>query len=241
MPLEASTDLLAGQWQRSERFLAAVDAPLGAIRDEVLPAFDALEKQRHIDTAEGAWLDYLGTRAGIDRPSVPTDATDARFGFEGFGTGFDRAPFHGASELAPLVPLPDAVFRRFVRARGVLIFGRGTFQEFYVACRHIDPGCRVVDNRDMTVSVVTTMGKTFELADSVGALPRPAGVLVIYSEPGRWGFEGFGEPWDTAPFRGSGGAVYVVTSGRPAAAGATTRARCASSLSARRTMKPCAS
>ena len=86
----------------------------------------------------------------------------------------------------------------------MLIFGTGTFQEFHVACRHIDPGCLVVDNRDMTAIVQTLLTTTFELADSVNALPRPAGVQVIYSEPGLWGFEGFGEPWDTAPFRGSG-------------------------------------
>ena len=203
MALEASTALLAGQWARSDRMLAAVDAPLAAIREEVLPAFDELVLQRNIDTAEGAWLDYLGTRVGLDRPSIPGVDGD-RFGFEGSGVGFDRAPFHGRVELAPLVPLPDAIFRRFVRARGVLIFGKGTFQEFFVACRHIDPGCRVFDNRDMTMIVQTTQKAVFELADSVGALPRSAGVQVIYAEPGLWGFEGPGEPWDTAPFRGSG-------------------------------------
>ena len=83
MALEASTELLAGQWKRSDRMLAAVDAPLAAIREEVLPAFDELVLQRNIDTAEGAWLDYLGTRVGIDRPSIPTTATGDRFGFEG--------------------------------------------------------------------------------------------------------------------------------------------------------------
>ena len=204
MALEASTDLLAGQWYRSTRMLAAVDAPLAAIREGVMPAFDELEKQRHIDTAEGAWLDYLGTRVGLDRPSIPRDTTGERFGFEGAGAGFDRVPFHGRRNLDPLVPLPDAIYRRFIRARGVLIFGRGTFQEFHVACRHIDPGCRVTDNRDMTVGVQTTMQSTFELADSAGALPRAAGVQVVYGAPGLWGFEGAGEPWDTAPFRGSG-------------------------------------
>ena len=204
MALEASTELLAGQWARSERFLAAVDAPLAAIREEVLPAFDELDRMRHIDTAVGAWLDYLGTRVGLDRPSIPRDTTGERFGFEGPGAGWDRAPFHGRRNLDPLVPLPDAIFRRFIRARGVLIFGRGTFQEFFTACRHIDPGCLVIDNRDMTVGVQTTMQGTFELADSSGALPRAAGVQILYGSPGLFGFEGAGEGWDRAPFRGSG-------------------------------------
>ena len=204
MALEASTELLAGQWQRSERMLAAVDAPLAAIREDVLPAFDELDRMRHIDTAAGAWLDYLGTRVGLDRPSIPRDTTGERFGFEGAGAGWDRAPFHGRRNLDPLVPLPDAIFRRFIRARGVLVFGRGTFQEFHVACRHIDPGCRVTDNRNMTVGVQTTMQATFELADESGALPRAAGVMVVYGAPGLFGFEGAGEGWDRAPFRGSG-------------------------------------
>ena len=192
MELEASTELLAGQWQRSERLLAAVDAPLAAIREGVIPAFDALELMRHIDTAEGAWLDWLGTRVGLDRPSIEGDTTADRFGFEGAGQGFDRVPFHGRRNLDPLVPLPDSIYRRFIRARGVLIFGLGTFQEFHVACRHIDPGCRVTDNRNMTMGVQTTMQSTFELADEVGALPRAGGVQVVYGAPGLWGFEGAG-------------------------------------------------
>ena len=54
----------------------------------------------------------------------------------------------------------------------------------------------------MTVGVQTTMQSIFELADEVGALPRAGGVQVVYGQPGLWGFEGAGEPWDTAPFRG---------------------------------------
>ena len=136
MALEASTELLAGQWQRSERMLAAVDAPLAAIREDVLPAFDELDRMRHIDTAVGAWLDYLGTRVGLDRPSIPRDTTGERFGFEGAGAGWDRAPFHGRRNLDPLVPLPDAIFRRFIRARGDAGQVLST-----VAFREVDPPC----------------------------------------------------------------------------------------------------
>ena len=101
-------------------------------------------------------------------------------------------PFHGRRNLDPLVPLPDAIYRRFIRARGVLIFGRGTFQEFHVACRHIDPGCRVTDNRNMTVGVQTTMQSIFELADEVGALPRAGGVQVVYGAARPVGLRGRG-------------------------------------------------
>ena len=36
-------------------------------------------------------------------PSISTDATADRFGFEGAGEGFDRVPFHGNRNLDPLV------------------------------------------------------------------------------------------------------------------------------------------
>ena len=201
--LEASTELLASQWRDSPRLNAAVDAPLREIQEGFLDSVDALDPQRDVDTATGIWLDWLGTRVGLDRPSVPDPSADA-FGFEGAGTGWDRAPFRGSSTVGALRPLPDETFRRFVRARGILVFSEGSFQDFWQACRIIDPAARIVDNRDMTVSIVTTRQSQFELADRIGALPRTAGVMIIYSEPGRFGFEGAGDTFDTAPFQGAG-------------------------------------
>ena len=205
MNLEASTELLAQQWQNSPKLMAAIDAPLETIRESVLPPFDTLDRMRTIENAEGVWLDFLGRKLGIDRPTISVSATSARFGFEGAtrATGFDRAPFHGSREEDPIVPLPDALFRRLVRARGVVVRFDGSIQMFVRACRHIDPSCSVVDNRDMTVTIVTDEQDFFELAESAGALPRTAGVGIIYSQLGLFGFEGIGEGFDQAPFRGS--------------------------------------
>ena len=105
--------------------------------------------------------------------------------------------------MGVLQPLPDEIFRRFVKARGILVFSAGSFQDFWLACRIIDPAARIVDNRDMTVAIVTTRQSQFELADRIGALPRTAGVMIVYSQPGRFGFEGSGETFDTAPFQGA--------------------------------------
>lgn len=203
--LQASTQLLAGQWQLSPKLLAAVDAPLAAIREEVLPALDAIEQQLDIDDAEGYWLDILGALLGIDRPAVAGAATGDRFGFEGAGVSFDTAPFRGANPVAALEPLPDEVYRKLIRTRGLVVLSDGTFQTFFKAAMILDPGAVVTDNRDMTLGVVTTQRSMFELADSVDALPLNAGVGIVYGVPGRFGFEGIGEPFDTAPFRGRGG------------------------------------
>ena len=204
--LATSTDLLASQWQNSPRLIATVDAPIQAVQEEFIDELDALEVQRDIDTATGVWLDYLGTRVGLKRPSVPGRST-VRYGFEGSdtGVGWDRAPFDGSSTPGDLQPLPDEIFRRFIKARGRLVLGNGNFPDFFAACQIIDPASQIFDNRDMTVSIRTTRQAQFELADSIGALQRSAGVMIIYSEPGRFGFEDAGETWDSAPFQGASG------------------------------------
>ena len=113
MALEATSDLVIGQWVDSPRLRAAIEAPIDAIREEVLPAFDRLTLMRHIDTAEGVWLDYLGVRVGIRRPATTDPSADLRFGFTGptQSRGFDTVPFSGDAANAAVYPLPDGVFQ----------------------------------------------------------------------------------------------------------------------------------
>ena len=54
----------------------------------------------------------------------------------------------------------------------------------------------------MTVRVVTSRRRLLELADSIGALPRTAGVLIIYADRGRFGFDQAGVPFDQGAFTG---------------------------------------
>ena len=185
MQLQTTTDLLIGQWATAPRLEAAIEAPLDVLRDEVCVALTALDRMRELDNAEGVWLDYLGVRVGIRRPSTTDPAADLRWGLEGppQSRGFDQVPFAGDEVNAAVYPLPDAVFRRFVRARVVLIFGDGTAQTFARGVQEIDPDAILVDNRDMTVDVTTLYVEVLELADSIGALPRSAGVTVTYATP----------------------------------------------------------
>ena len=183
MTLEATTDLVIGQWFDSPRLRAAIDAPVDVANEDVVPAFDRITLMREIDSAEGVWLDYLGVRVGIRRPTQRDPSMDDRLGFDMAGEPFDQAPFRGDVISDAVYPLNDEMFRRFIKARAILDLGDGTFQTFSKAVRTIDPGAAVQDQRNMTVRVVTSLSTFLELADEVGALPRTAGVLIALRRP----------------------------------------------------------
>ena len=201
MALEASTDLLVGFWSGSPRLRGSIDAMLDPLRDDVLPALDQLQLMRAIDDAEGVWLDYLGVRYGLRRPSTTDPAADTRFGFDDAGAGFDQQPFRGDRANDSVYPLPDALYRKLVKARAILDLADGTPQTFARAVRAIDPAAIVRDNRDMTVTVRTNEQPLIELADAAGALPRTAGVRIIYQATDAFGFDQAGVGFDQAPFR----------------------------------------
>ena len=174
------TDTLLGQWQASPRFRAIVTDILQPILDNGLDVFRRIELMRDIDEAEGVWLDYLGVLVGVRRPATTDPTLDDRFGFTEAGEQFDVAPFRGSTANAAVYPLPDATFRRFVKARAIMVLGDGTIRTFTDAVHEIDGSAVVVDNRDMSVTITTAMRPLVELADNIGALPRTAGVRVIY-------------------------------------------------------------
>ena len=148
------------------------------------------------------WLDYLGTRLGIERPATTDPAQDDRFGFDMAGSPFDQAPFRGDVANDAVYPLPDALYRRLVKARAIMVLGDGTIYTFSRAVREIDESAAVQDQRNMTVRVVTSRRRLLELADTIGALPRTAGVLIIYADRGRFGFDQAGVPFDQGAFTG---------------------------------------
>ena len=198
--LDATTDLVVGQWRDSPRLLSAIQAPLEAITADVLPALDRVALMHEVEEAEGIWLDYLGRRVGLSRPATTDPSQDDRFGFDRAGVGFDQGPFRGDGANDAIYPLVDTLFRRLVKSRAILVLGDGTFATFVRAARQIDPGARVRDLRNMTIRVVTGMRALFELADAAGALPRSAAVRVIYADTGRFGFDRTGVGFDQGPF-----------------------------------------
>ncbi|MYE23303.1 MAG: DUF2612 domain-containing protein [Gammaproteobacteria bacterium] len=191
MPRTDLPALLLGQWQNSPKLVAVARDIIQWARDNILDGHDDMAANLNLATAGGLWLDMLGARVGLPRPLTTDPAQDTRFGFDSAGQGWDQVPFRGVAANDAVFPLPDAVYRRMLAARAVLMFGQGTFGDLLAAVRAVDSAARVVDNRDMTVSVVTSQLDTLLLADEVGALPRSAGVRLVITEtmPNRlvWG------------------------------------------------------
>ena len=193
-----SSELLIGQWTAAPRLRGLVDLFLDDIRNRVVPVLERLRLFEEIDTAVGVWLDRLGVRLGLRRPASTDPQQDERIGFTGptQAQGFDQAPFAGDQANQAVYPLPDAIYRRMCRARAILLLGDGTIQTFKRAVQAIDPGAAVEDQRNMTIRVVTVLREYLELADTVGALPRSAGVALDFQDRGLFGFDDAGQPFD---------------------------------------------
>ena len=192
--------VLLGQWQAAPRLSGTVTEVLQPILDDAVGAAARIQLMLDIDHAEGVWLDALGRKLGLDRPATSDPSMDERFGFDMAGNPFDTQPFRGDPVNDAVYPLPDIIYRRFVKARAVLVLGDGTIFTYREAIRHIDPTAAVFDQRDMSIRVVTSRRTFLILADSIGALPRTAGIMIRYADRGRFGFDMAGVPWDQGPF-----------------------------------------
>ena len=177
--LEASTKLLIDQWRapRAPVLNAKIQIFLTAVQTFVLDAMDDMDRMRDLDEAEGVWLDRLGERIGMPRPSVVVQGEV--FGFDSAGVGFDQARIRDEEPVQPQQPLGDALYRKLIRARGWTLLSYGNAEYFLRAVREIDPDATLTDNDDMTFTVTTGFDNDVKLADRVGALPRPAGVRMV--------------------------------------------------------------
>lgn len=205
MSLSNRIELLIGQWQESPKLQALLRVALER-GDDVISAIENIQRMQNLDTAEGVWLDWLGVRLGVRRPSSARPADDPRWGIRGTEQSrpYDIAPFTGAEEHNQVFPLGDELFRRFLRARGVVLMADGTFADYIRAVRYIDADVVVIDHYDMSITVRTDVADVLMIADNIGCLPRVAGVFVKYEALTAWGFAGAGAPFDTALFRRRG-------------------------------------
>ena len=200
--ITVGTHLLLGQWRNAENLKTLIDIGIEAFRERIEKPHQRLRAMGRIDDAEGVWLDYLGRRYGIERPYTNQAGIgeDERFGFDDAGVGWDQAPFRGDAAHDAVFPLPDPIYRKFVRSRAILVVGDNTFATFERSALAIDPRCRVADNHDMSLLVVTHLRWQFELADRIGALARNGGVKMIIRDRGRFGFDAAGVGFDQGPF-----------------------------------------
>ena len=198
--IETTADLLIGQWEGSPKIRGLAEIFRDMMVEDVIPALEEIRLMRQIESAAGVHLDYLGRRLGVERPASTDPAQDLRFGFDAAGQGFDQVPFSGDTSNDAVFPLPDGVYRRFLRGRAIALLSDGTFQTLVRSVRAIDGGAAVQDRRDMTVRVVTSRQSLIELADASGCLARNAGVLLTFAQRGRFGFDEAGVPFDQGPF-----------------------------------------
>lgn len=198
MQIQASSDLLISQWRFAPKMNTLVQTNIDIVQEDVGDTLTQLERMFNVDTAEGVWLDYLGIRVGIYRPLLRVPANQSRFGWRTVSPpgspqsppySFDQASFKGDIENQNRFPMSDFIFRRLVKARGILVVSRGNFESFVRAVRLIDPDAECVDNRNMTITIATNNQDDIEVADGAGALPRPAGVLIEYETGGTFGFK----------------------------------------------------
>ena len=193
-------ELLIGQWQAGTRIRSVVEAFSDAVNAELEEPLEYLDIARSLESAVGPWLDAIASRLGVERPYTSEVGRSDRVGFDTAGQPLDTAPFRGDAVNDSLFPVPDAVFRRILCARAVTLFSQGTYGEFVTAVRKIDPEASVIDNYDMTMKVISAVAWQLELADPLGALPRPAGVKVTYADRSRLGYDSAGLPFDQGVF-----------------------------------------
>ena len=184
MPV-ANLDLLIQQWRDQPNLRAVVNIWLQVYIENIERAHIRLEQMRNIDQAEGVWLDFIGERLGIFRPSVDSTITSLPFGFaradgtDASGLGWDQSPFGEASvSLDNREKLGDAAFRRLVKARGWYVWSLGNLDTFIQAVREIDSVSDITDNRDMTITVETGNKPLMDTALLLECLPNPAAVSV---------------------------------------------------------------
>jgi len=143
----------------------------------------------NVETAQGIGLDIWGRIVGVTRV-IPTVA-ELSFGFEEAGSlsadGFGSAVFFSGSALTTNNSLSDSAFRLLILAKALSNITDCSITSINQIMMSLFPGrgdCHVVDNNDMTLTYVfafTTTAVEKAVIQGSGALPRPTGVLPIYS------------------------------------------------------------
>ena len=141
--ITADTGLLLSQWRDAAALKAITDIWLQIAQDEIQTPMDRLATEQNLDTASGWWLDRLGERLGVVRPSAPTSDAD-EFGFDAAGKPFDGFPLSDA-ERPVTAPIGDPLYRRILRARIVALHSDGTRGALEQSLRQIDPFASVFD------------------------------------------------------------------------------------------------
>ena len=195
----ASLDLMISQYRQQSGFGQLLNVMLEQFLDEI-STVTKLQAQVSVNTAVGVWLDYVASRVGLRRP---TDSTNIpAFGFDEAGRPFKSAPFRGQTP-GTAVGISDESFRPLVKARFIALTSSGGPNDILRCARFIDPEATLHDNKDLSITLFSDQVDALKRAYALGCIPVAAGVLLKFLPQSYFGFDEAGQPFGSAPLRGS--------------------------------------
>ena len=188
----AYSDLLIWQYRNKPKAVSTIKLFENIIGQGFIDLY-RLQDVLNIETATGHQLDLVGKHVGQFRVINGYQLREF-FGFRNSlnGLGFSRKRNGGGQwyrrrdPLADSVRLSDVDYRFLIKCRILKNYQTSTLPNLIEACRFIfGPGCRVVDNYDMTVSVSIPSKNTSDFKkfaiNHLDILPRQVGVQYLFN------------------------------------------------------------
>ena len=184
--------LLTSVSQTDARLVALIDGITELVQEQIIDVIDQLERYRSIDTAVGVWLDYIGERLAITRPSTENTGI-SYFGYEGSGSvGYDQGPYWSINpNLRGRVPIGDSYYRSMLKARALTVRSSGTLAHITAAAALLYDGTVTITEADgsgdtpaLTILASDSREDFFQIVEPL--VPRllgiPAGVDLTLTE-----------------------------------------------------------
>lgn len=188
----AYSDLLIWQYRNKPKAVATIKLMESIIAQGFIDLYQ-LQTVLDLEKAIGHQLDLVGKHVGQFRV-INGYQLRKFFGFRNSlnGLGFSQKRNGGGQwyrrrdPLADSVRLSDVDYRFLIKCRILKNYQTGTLPNLIEACRFIfGPGCRVVDNYDMTVSVSIPSKNTSDFKkfaiNHLDILPRQVGVQYLFN------------------------------------------------------------
>ena len=178
-------DLLIGQYDEPPRLRALIEGLLQLHQRELVEQLCRLENFSLVDLAEGVWLDRIGQRLGLYRP------TDRSYRFLGFGRGEDRGtfgevPFHSTAGEISRSGISDPWYRSLLKGQGIRLRSGCSITDIEAVCAVVFTGGGWVEEDaaagSITVTVVDFRAGFIPIAEASGVIPKPAGVAMTIVE-----------------------------------------------------------
>lgn len=181
--VQGNNHLLIEQWKQSQRLNALIEGILEIAQIYLVFPLNVLIDRQNIDNEEvvGQWLDDIGTRLGLARPTLSDHDRDKVFGFSPEDVGFDQAPFDPGpfARFGSITAVNDAVYRAMLQTRGVQVRNRGGREDAEEQMNQAFQGKFTInDNLDTTFDITLTDVDTglVELYQRAKLFPTIAGV-----------------------------------------------------------------